>query len=115
AIPPWVSLGIFKVAAIPVTILSLFLTYFVLPNRRVPVKRVIPAAVMVGIGIEALKYLFLFAWPWLNRKFQNEYGPFSNSVSIMVFAMATSLVVLAGADWSAGRSEERIPEEAPEE
>jgi YihY family inner membrane protein len=115
AIPPWVSLGIFKVAAIPVTILSLFLTYFVLPNRRVPVRRVIPAAVMVGIGIEALKYLFLFAWPWLNRKFQNEYGPFSNSVSIMVFAMATSLVVLAGADWSAGRPDEPKPEETPRE
>jgi membrane protein len=115
AIPPWVSLGIFKVAAIPVTILSLFLTYYVLPNRRVPVRRVIPAAVMVGIGIEALKYLFLFAWPWLNRKFQNEYGPFSNSVSIMVFAMATSLVVLAGADWSAGNPEELQLQKAPQE
>jgi YihY family inner membrane protein len=114
AIPPLVSLGIFKVAAIPVTILSLFLTYFVLPNRRVPARRVIPAAVVVGIGIEALKYLFLFAWPWLNRKFQNEYGPFSNSVSIMVFAMATSMVVLAGAYWSAGTREE-TPEEKSRE
>lgn len=99
--PAWLSLTIFKLAAIPVTILSLLLTYVVLPNRRVPVRRVLPVAVMVGVGIEAIKYLFLFAWPWLNRKFQNEYGPFSNSISIMVFAMATSLVVLAGADWSA--------------
>jgi membrane protein len=100
-VQPWLSLTIFKLAAIPVTILSLLLTYMVLPNRRVPVRRVLPAAVMVGVGIEAIKYLFLFAWPWLNRKFQNEYGPFSNSVSIMVFAMATSMVVLAGAEWSA--------------
>ena len=102
-IPAWLSLTIFKLAAIPVTILSLFLSYWVLPNRRVPVRRVIPVAAMVGVGIEALKYLFLFCWPWLNRKFQNEYGPFSYSVSIMVFAMGTSLLVLAGADWSARR------------
>ena len=102
-IPAWVSLSIFKLAAIPVTILSLFLTYWILPNRRIPPRNVIPAAVMVGLGIEALKYLFLFTWPWLNRKFQNEYGPFSNSVSIVVFAMGTSLVVLAGAEWSARR------------
>ena len=102
-IPPWLSLTIFKLAAIPVTMLSLLFTYWILPNCRVPIRRVIPAAVMVGAGIEGLKYLFLFSWPWLNRKFQNEYGPFSNSVSIMVFAMATSLLVLAGAEWSARR------------
>lgn len=102
-IPAWLSLTIFKVAAIPMTVLSLFLTYCVLPNRRVPVRRVIPVAAMAGIGIEALKYVFLFCWPWLNRKFQNEYGPFSYPVSIMVFAMATSLLVLAGAEWSASR------------
>ena len=64
-------------------------------------RRVIPVAAIAGIGIEALKYLFLFCWPWLNRKFTNEYGPFSSSVSIMVFAMGTSLLVLAGAEWSA--------------
>jgi membrane protein len=104
-IPPWVSLAVFKLAAIPVTILSLFLTFLILPNRRVPARRVLPAAVMVGLGIEALKYLFLYAGPWLNRKFQNEYGPFSNSVSIMIFAMAMSMLVLAGAEWSA-----RVPE-----
>jgi membrane protein len=111
-IPLWLSLTIFKVAAIPVTMLSLLLTYWILPNRRVPVRRVIPAAVVVGAGIEALKYVFLFAWPWLSRKFQNEYGPFSNSVSIVVFAMATSLVVLAGAEWTA-RGRGGIVEEMP--
>jgi len=111
--PAWLSLTIFKLAAIPVTILSLFLSYWILPNRRVPVRRVIPVAATVGVGIEALKYLFLFAWPWLNRKFQNEYGPFSYSVSIMVFAMGTSLLVLAGAEWSS-RTPEGESETAPE-
>ena len=99
--PVWLSLAIFKVAAIPVTILSLFLIYWILPNRRVPVRRVVPVAVLIGIALEALKYLFLFAWPWMGRKFQNEYGPFYYAVSIVAFSVFAALVVLAGAEWSA--------------
>ncbi|NDJ13560.1 MAG: YihY/virulence factor BrkB family protein, partial [Acidobacteriia bacterium] len=101
AIPSWVSTTVFRLAAIPITVLSLTIMYWVLPNRRVPIRRVVPAATMVGVGMEALKYLFLFAWPWLNRKFANEYGPFQYSVSIMVFGMMTAFLVLAGAEWSA--------------
>jgi hypothetical protein len=32
---------------------------------------------------------------------QNEYGPFSYSVSIVIFSLLTALLVLAGAEWSA--------------
>ncbi len=100
-LPPWLSLAIFKAAALPVTVLSLFLVYWLLPNRRIPARPLVPVAAMVGIALEVLKYLFLFAWPWLDRKFQNEYGPFNYSVGIVVFAMLASFVVLAGAEWSA--------------
>lgn len=104
----------FKIAAVPITILSLFLTYWILPNRRVPVARVIPVAAVVGLGMEVLKYVFLKAWPWLNAKFRNEYGDvFKYSISVIVFSMLTSFLVLAGAEWSArpvGLSEkERAP------
>jgi len=92
----------FKIAAIPITILSLFLTYWILPNRRVPVARVIPVAAVVGLGMEVLKYVFLWAWPWLNAKFRNEYGDvFKYSISVILFSMLTSFLVLAGAEWSA--------------
>jgi YihY family inner membrane protein len=97
----WMPLLLFKIAAIPVTVLSLLLTYWLLPNRRVPIRRVLPVAVLVGIGLEISKYVFLFAWPWLDRKFQNEYGPFNYAVSIVLFSLLTSLLVLAGAEWSA--------------
>jgi uncharacterized BrkB/YihY/UPF0761 family membrane protein len=99
--PDWLALAIFKAGAIPITILSLFLVYWLLPNRRVPARRILPVAAAVGLGLEGLKYVFLFAWPWLERKFQNEYGPFNYSVGIVVFGMVTSLLVLAGAEWSA--------------
>jgi uncharacterized BrkB/YihY/UPF0761 family membrane protein len=67
------------------------------------VRRVLPVAIMVGIALELWKYIFLLAWPWLDRKFQNEYGPFNYSASIVVFSLLTSLLVLAGAEWSARR------------
>jgi membrane protein/epoxyqueuosine reductase len=99
--PAWLSLAIFKVAAIPMTILSLFVVYWALPNRRIPPRRVLPVAVLVGIALEALKYLFLFAWPWAGKKFQNEYGPFYSAVSVVVFSVLGAFIVLAGAEWSA--------------
>jgi membrane protein len=111
--PAWLSLAIFKAGAIPVTILSLFLTYWLLPNRRVPWRRVLPVAILIGVALELLKYVFLFAWPWLDRKFQNEYGPFHYAVAIVVFSGLTSLLVLAGAEWSARKpviSEDALPE-----
>lgn len=97
----WLPLALFKLAAVPVTILSLLLIYWLLPNRSVPVRRVFPVAVLVGIVLELWKYVFLFAWPWLSRKLANEYPQFQYSVAIVIFAMLTALLVLAGAEWSA--------------
>jgi membrane protein len=108
----WLPLALFKITAIPVTVLSLLLTYWLLPNRRVPVRRVLPVAVLVGIALEVWKYVFLFAWPWLSRKFKNEFGPFDYSASIVIFSMLTALLVLAGAEWSARKPLSVIAEES---
>jgi len=34
------------------------------------VEAVLPVAVLIGIALELVKYLFLFALAWLDRKFQ---------------------------------------------
>ncbi len=73
--PAWLSLAIFKIAALPMTILSLFVVYWVLPNRRIPLRRVLPIAVLVGIALEGLKYLFLFAWPWMGQEISERVRP----------------------------------------
>jgi len=104
--PGWLAVPLFRLAAITSTILSLFLTYWLLPNRRVPVRRVIPVATLVGLGMEGLKYLFLYAWPWMNLKFRNEYGEtFRYSVSLVIFTMLSAFLVLAGAEWSARKAD----------
>jgi len=97
------SMTIFKLGAFPVTVLSLSITYWVLPNRKIPLRGILPVAVMVGGALEICKYLFLFTFPWLDKKFQNEYGPFHYAVAIVVLSMITSLIVLAGAEWTARR------------
>jgi membrane protein/epoxyqueuosine reductase len=69
----------------------------------VPLDRVAPAAVVVGLLLEGLKTVNLLVNPWVHAKFENEYGPFVNSVTIIMWSFLASMLVLAGAEWSARR------------
>jgi uncharacterized BrkB/YihY/UPF0761 family membrane protein len=91
----------FKAAAIPVTMLILFFIYWLLPNRRMPWRDVVPVSIAVGFALEALKYLNLLMWPFLRAKLEHEYGPFINSVTIILWSFFASMIILAGAEWSA--------------
>ena len=62
------------------SILALFLIYWLLPNRKVEPKRVLPVAILVGLALEGLKYVNLFVWPFLQRKLDKEYSVFQHSV-----------------------------------
>jgi membrane protein len=95
----------FKAAAIPVSILLLFLMYWLLPNRRLPARSLIPVAIFIGLALEGLKYVNLLTLPWLRAKLQREYGPFVNSVTIILWSFLAGMIVLAGAEWSARRHE----------
>lgn len=106
AVPHWATWILFKLAAIPITIFALFLVYWVLPNCRVPARKVAPVAFMVGLGLEALKSVYLLVWPLLNAKLEHEYGPFKISVQIVLLSFAASMIVLAGAEWSARKPAE---------
>jgi uncharacterized BrkB/YihY/UPF0761 family membrane protein len=91
----------FKAAAIPVTMLMLFLIYWLLPNRRLPWREVVPVSIAVGFALEALKHINLLTWPFLRSKLELEYGPFINSVTIILWSFLASMIILAGAEWSA--------------
>lgn len=101
---PILLAGLFKLASVPVTILILFLVYILLPNVKVPWRLLLPRAIIVGIFLEMMKWLNFLIWPWIFHKFQREYGPFVNSVTILTWSFFAGLVVLAGADWSARRA-----------
>lgn len=101
AIQNWLNLLFFKLAALPISIFSLFLVYWLLPNRKIEPVRVAPVAILVGLILEAMKYLGLILFPLLAEKMQREYGVFQHSVSILLWSFVASLVVLAGAEWTA--------------
>jgi membrane protein len=88
-----------KVFAILASIAIFFLIYWLLPNGKVPARAVLPAAIIMGLLSEALKYAYILALPWLN--FQEVYGPFALSVSLMFGAFLSGLLLLAGANLSA--------------
>ncbi len=88
-----------KLFAIAASVAIFFLIYWLLPNGKVPARAVMPAAIIMGLLSEALKYAYILALPWLN--FQEVYGPFSLSVSMMFWAFLSGLLLLAGANLSA--------------
>lgn len=90
---------VMKVFAIGASIAIFFLIYWLLPNGKVPARAVLPAAIIMGLLSEAVKYAYILALPWLN--FQEVYGPFALSVSLMFWAFLTGLLLLAGANLSA--------------
>jgi membrane protein/epoxyqueuosine reductase len=97
----WVGLAIFKMAAVPVTVLSLLLTYWLLPNGRVPLAKLVPVSIVVAVALEVFKYVNLLTWPFLRAKLSREYGPFVYSVTIVLWSFIASMIVLAGAEWAA--------------
>lgn len=88
-----------KIFAIAASIAIFFLIYWLLPNGKVPARAVLPAAIIMGLLSEALKYAYILALPWLN--FQEVYGPFALSVTMMFWAFLSGLLLLAGANLSA--------------
>ena len=86
----------------PVTVAIFFLVYYVLPNRRIYVREVLPVAIFAGLLWEATKYLFIWIAPRLG--FRDVYGPFYLSVTLVTWAYISASILLLGANLSANRS-----------
>lgn len=95
------SIIVFKLAAIPTSMLVLFLIYWLLPNCKIKPYRILPTAIVVGFLLEVLKYINLLTWPYLREKLAMEYGPFVYTVTIILWGFVASMVILAGAEFAA--------------
>jgi YihY family inner membrane protein len=100
-----VGFVVMKIFAIAASIAIFFLIYWLLPNGKVPALTVLPTAVIMGLLSEILKYSYILALPRLN--FQEVYGPFALSVSMMFWAFLSGLLLLTGAHLSAQLHERR--------
>jgi membrane protein len=105
--------GLMKVCAVVASILLFFLIYWILPNRKVPARAVLPTAIVMGLLWEAAKNLYVLALPRLD--FQSVYGPFYVSVGLMIWAFLSGLLLLAGAHFSATRYALRVAREEEEQ
>lgn len=93
--------SLMQISAVVLGILMFFLIYWVLPRRKLPVRAVLPTAIAVGLLWEVAKTIYVWVLPWLD--FRSVYGPFAISVSLMMWAFLTGLLLLGGAQHAASR------------
>ena len=101
--------GLLRLLSLVASILIFFLIYWVLPNRKVPARAVLPTAIVVGLLWEGARLLYIFCLPRLD--FYAVYGPFYVSVTLMVWAFLSGLLLLAGAHFSATRHAIRVAQD----
>jgi YihY family inner membrane protein len=97
---------IVRATAILASIGIYFLIYWLLPHGRVPVRAVLPAAIIMGLLTEGAKYIYVLLLPWLN--FQEVYGPFSVSVTLILWSFISGMLLLLGAYLSAAQHSARM-------
>jgi YihY family inner membrane protein len=90
-----------------------FLIYWLLPNRKVPARSVLPAAIVTGLIWDGAKAVYVMVLPWLDLR--SAYGPFAVSVTLMIWAFLTGLLLLSGAHFSATRYARMLAREADAE
>lgn len=93
---------VMKLFAFIATIAAFFVIYWLLPNGKVSAKAVLPTAILTGFVWELSKYLYILALHWLD--FQEVYGPFALSVTLMFWAFLSGLLLLGGAQLSVLRA-----------
>ncbi len=97
-------------SAAVLSILIFFTIYWMLPNRRLPIRAVLPTAIVIGLLWEIAKILYVHVLVWMDLG--AVYGPFAVSVGLMMWAFLTGLLLLAGAHYSATRYTLRLAREA---
>jgi len=98
-LPSMVSSLVLEIASIPFLSSIYFMIYYYLPNGKVPVGRVFPAAIATGILTEVGGFLYSLTLPMF--RFREVYGPFALSVTLLFWAYAGALILLFGAHLSA--------------
>ena len=89
------SYAALRVTALAVSVAAIFLLYRFLPNHPVKSREVLPAAIVAGIVVEAVRWLYLRVLPLL--ELQKDQGPFYVSVSFALLAYLEAFVLMGGA------------------
>ncbi len=91
--------GLLEAVLLPCLVGIFFVTYYVLPNGKVPAGPLFSAALVAGLITEGGKFIYYLTLPLF--KFREVYGPFALSVTLLFWAFLGALVLLSGAHLSA--------------
>ncbi|HEV2471077.1 MAG TPA: YihY/virulence factor BrkB family protein, partial [Chthonomonadales bacterium] len=80
------------------SILFFFSIYWLLPNRRIPARRVVRTSIITGLIWLAAKEGYVAILPHMDLKAL--YGPFYVSVGLLFWAYISGLILFAGAQFS---------------
>ncbi len=89
------SRAMLETVAVPLMVGVFFAIYYALPNAKVPVARVLPAAVCAALLSEVARAIFTWALPALH--FPEVYGPFAISATLLIWSFLGSLILLGSA------------------
>ncbi len=94
-----VIIALVKVLIFPITAAIFFVIYYLLPNHKIAVGQVLPAATLTALVWEVTRYLFILSLPLL--RFQIVYGAFFVTVTLVTWAFLSALILLFGANLAA--------------
>ncbi|MGA3328193.1 MAG: YihY/virulence factor BrkB family protein [Terriglobia bacterium] len=93
------SHAVLEIASVPLAVSIYFMIYYFLPNGKVPVARVFPAAIATGIIAKVGEVIYSRTLPMF--RFREVYGPFETSATLLLWAYLGALILLFGAHLSA--------------
>ena len=90
-----ISRGVMETISVPLAVSICFVIYYFLPNGKVSVNQVLPAAMIGGVLTEVGKLIYMQTLPLF--RFREVYGPFAISVTLLFWAYGAALILLFGA------------------
>jgi uncharacterized BrkB/YihY/UPF0761 family membrane protein len=84
------SLAIIRATTTCLFVITIFALYKFLPNKKISAMQVLPAAILAGVMAEVVRIVYVHALPNLAPT----QGPFSISVSFLLFVYFETFVVL---------------------
>ncbi len=93
-----VSRACLETVSVPFAVSIFFVVYYCLPNGRVPIRRVLPASLIVGLLGTVAKFVYMLTLPLF--RFREVYGPFALSVTLLFWAYVGAMIMLFGAHLS---------------
>jgi len=99
-----------QIAVACLSVAMFLVVYWILPHRRLPITAVLPTAVITGLLWDVGRMIYILVLPHMDL--HSVYGPFEVSVSLMIWAFLTGLLLLSGAQYSATRYALRLAHKA---